>query len=160
MPGPHAETSACASDCLAVHMQHGEAKGSMFDTTLPLSGTISTYVACPPGETVDSMKEKKATKVLVNCADVYGPHYINNQLLMDWHASNGTHTQSRNYENKNPNSPAPAQATSSSPRTTSTANSSTTSAPTPDSPFPSGSASSRGPSGTTRGTRLTGRACC
>ncbi|KAJ9106939.1 hypothetical protein QFC20_003948 [Naganishia adeliensis] len=97
MPGPHAETSACAADCLAVHLQHGESKGSMFETTLPLSGTISTYVACPPGETVDSMKEKKATKVILWACDVYGPKFINNQLLMDWHASNGYLVLSPDY---------------------------------------------------------------
>lgn len=36
------------------------------------------------------MKEKKATKVILWACDVYGPKFINNQLLMDWHASNGT----------------------------------------------------------------------
>lgn len=90
MPGPHAETAACAADCMAVHTQEGESKGSIIEVSLPLSGTISTYVACPPGETVDSMKQKKGIKVLLFNADVYGVHFINNQLLMDWHAANGT----------------------------------------------------------------------
>lgn len=89
MPGPHAATSACAGDCLAVHLQEGESKGSIFDISLPLSGTIGTYIACPPGATSDSLKEKKAKRVILWACDVYGPRFINNQLLMDWHASNG-----------------------------------------------------------------------
>ncbi|KAJ9102448.1 hypothetical protein QFC21_002848 [Naganishia friedmannii] len=89
MPGPHAETSACGADCVAVVHQHGESKGSKFDLSLPLTGTISTYIACPPGETPDSMKQKKAKKVIVWAADVFGPHFLNNQLLVDWHAANG-----------------------------------------------------------------------
>ena len=89
MPGPHAATSACAGDCLAVYLQEGEAKGSLFDISLPLSGTIGTYIACPPGETPESLQEKKAKRVILWACDVYGPRFINNQLLMDWHASNG-----------------------------------------------------------------------
>jgi hypothetical protein len=89
MPGPHAETAACGADCVAVVHQHGESKGSKFDLDLPLTGKISTYIACPPGETSDSMKQKKAKKVILWAADVFGPHFLNNQLLMDWHAANG-----------------------------------------------------------------------
>lgn len=89
MPGPHAETAACGADCVAVVHQHGESKGSKFDLSLPLTGTISTYIACPPGETSESIKQKKAKKVILWAADVFGPHFLNNQLLMDWHAANG-----------------------------------------------------------------------
>jgi hypothetical protein len=35
------------------------------------------------------MKQKKAKKVILWAADVFGPHFLNNQLLMDWHAANG-----------------------------------------------------------------------
>lgn len=159
MPGPHAETSACAADCVAVHLQHGESKGTMFETTLPLSGTVSTYVACPPGETLDSMKEKKGTKVLLFACDVYGPLFINNQLLMDWHASNGTSPHKR-QKGRDPEPRFTAQVTSSSRPTTSTANNSTTSGPTRGSPSRTGSASSKRPSRTPRGTRWRGRLCC
>lgn len=89
MPGPHAATSACAGDCLAVHLQEGESKGLLFDVSLPISGTIGTYIACPPGTTPEFLKEKKAKRVILWACDVYGPRFINNQLLMDWHASNG-----------------------------------------------------------------------
>ena len=89
MPGPHAATSACAGDCLAVHLQEGESKGSLFDVSLPISGTIGTYIACPPGATSESLREKKAKRVILWACDVYGPRFINNQLLMDWHAANG-----------------------------------------------------------------------
>jgi hypothetical protein len=56
---------------------------------LPISGDVETYVAVPPGQTMESVMSGKADKIVLWCADVYGPRFVNNQLLMDWMASQG-----------------------------------------------------------------------
>jgi len=88
-PGPHHATAACGPACLASVLQEGEGKGSFFNTKLSLSGEIATYVALPPNETMESIKEKKFEKIVIWCCDVFGPYYPNNQLLMDYIASTG-----------------------------------------------------------------------
>ena len=44
---------------------------------------VPTYVSEPPGPAQN--------KILLFFADVFGPFYINSQLVQDWFASNGTH---------------------------------------------------------------------
>ncbi len=87
-PGPHS-SSACGKACLASHLQEGPCTGKFITSYYPISGEIDTYIALPPGKTMEEVKNGKAKKVLFWCCDVYGPRFINNQLLMDWVASQG-----------------------------------------------------------------------
>lgn len=83
---PEAE---CGADCFAARLQTGDRKGSYFDTPLPLSGNIKTYFTAPDGESLEKAKEKKYDKIILWMADIFGPWYNNNCLLMDWHAQQG-----------------------------------------------------------------------
>jgi hypothetical protein len=80
---------SCADDCLAVKLQTGERKGTYFDLELPISGTVKTYLTAPDGYTKAQVEADKADKVVLWMSDIYGPHFINNCLFMDWLASQG-----------------------------------------------------------------------
>lgn len=80
-------TGSCADDCLAVKLQTGDRKGNYFELDLPLSGTIKTYIA--GGRTKEEVEKTKADKIILWMADIYGPHFINNCLFMDWLADQG-----------------------------------------------------------------------
>ena len=45
-----------------------------------------TYVALPPGSAGTG---EKFEKIILFFADVYGPYFVNNQLLVDYFASQG-----------------------------------------------------------------------
>lgn len=79
----------CGSDCFAAKLQTGDRKGTYFDLDLPLSGKIQTYFTAPGGASKEEAEEKKYDKIILWMADIFGPYYNNNCLLMDWHASQG-----------------------------------------------------------------------
>ena len=83
------ESRSCADDCLAVKLQTGERKGTYFDLDLPVSGTVQTYFTAPQGHTKEQVEADKADKIVLWMADIYGPHFINNCLFMDWLANQG-----------------------------------------------------------------------
>ena len=69
-------------ECCIKTVEHsGTARG----TTEKIAG-IDTYIARPA-----ELGDKR--KVILFFADVYGPFFLNSQLIMDYWASNGEHGQ-------------------------------------------------------------------
>ena len=67
-------------DCCVKGVKHfGEPSGE----TITIAG-IQTYISKPPAK--DSSHDKK---IILYLADVFGPFYINAQLLQDYYASHG-----------------------------------------------------------------------
>lgn len=68
--GPHAAQSACGPSCARIdELISGEIKGQIIQVDLKQSGTIDTYVTCPPEETIESLKGKKWKRIVFWCCD-------------------------------------------------------------------------------------------
>jgi hypothetical protein len=68
-------------DCCVKGVKHfGEASGE----TITIAG-VQTYISKPP-PAKDSSQDNK---IILYLADVFGPFYINAQLLQDYYASHG-----------------------------------------------------------------------
>jgi len=72
----HCSTMSC-DDCFKTVAHTGTPSGR----TDSIAG-VPTYIAEPT---------QAQNKILLYFADVFGPFYINNQLIQDWFASNGIH---------------------------------------------------------------------
>ena len=69
-------------DCCVRGVKHfGEPVGK----TITIAG-VPTYISEPPAKAVSSQDKK----IILYLADVYGPFYINAQLLQDYYASCGS----------------------------------------------------------------------
>lgn len=67
--------------CLKGVKHFGEISGK----TITIAG-VETYISEPPAKAKSCNHEKK---IILYLADVYGPLYINAQLLQDYYASHG-----------------------------------------------------------------------
>lgn len=158
-PGPHAASAKCGKSCLAAHLQEGPSTGTWISATYPVSGEMDTYVAVPPGTSLESVKKDGFDKIILWCADVYGPRFINNQLLIDWMASQGGCAVVLAVPPLRADLARRRQATSSSAPTTSTRTSSPPSAASLGSTSASGSSSSASRSRGPAGRRSSARSC-
>lgn len=71
-------------DCCIKAVQHtGTARGEVFSIA-----DVPTYVVSPLGGGSD-VSQAPFKKIVLFFSDVYGPLYINNQLVMDYFASQG-----------------------------------------------------------------------
>ena len=71
-------------DCCLKGVKHsGEPSGE----TITIAG-IQTYISKPP-PAKDSSHDNLDKKIILYFADVYGPFYLNAQLLQDYYASQG-----------------------------------------------------------------------
>ena len=74
-------------DCCLQGVKHfGEPSGE----TITIAG-IQTYISKPPPTKEGTGSHDK--KIILYFADVFGPFYINAQLLQDYYASHGLFTQ-------------------------------------------------------------------
>jgi hypothetical protein len=73
-------------DCCVKGIKHfGEPSGE----TITIAG-IQTYISKPPPPPKDSTSSSHVDKkIILYFADVFGPFYINAQLLQDYYASHG-----------------------------------------------------------------------
>jgi len=70
--------------CFTAVKHEGEAKGELIDI-----GGVQTYAAYPSSKSTD--------KIILYYCDVFGPHFINNKLIMDWFAEHGYLVLSPDY---------------------------------------------------------------
>ena len=70
-------------DCCVRGVKHS---GEPVGKTITIAG-VQTYISEPPAKAVSSQDKKK---VFLYLADVFGPFYINAQLLQDYYASGGS----------------------------------------------------------------------
>jgi hypothetical protein len=69
-------------DCCVKGVKHfGEPSGE----TITIAG-LQTYISKPPAANDSSHDDKK---IILYLADVFGPFYVNAQLLQDYYASQG-----------------------------------------------------------------------
>ena len=68
-------------ECCTKTVQHvGDPRG-----TIERIAGVETYIASPPSGTTED-------KIILFFADIFGPLYVNSQLLMDYWADNGEST--------------------------------------------------------------------
>lgn len=67
-------------ECCVKEIRH---TGTATGTVVTIAG-LQSYIAYPPDEATESH-----SKILIYFPDVFGPMWINSQLIMDWFAKQG-----------------------------------------------------------------------